>query len=75
MRAAIAILGLQAFGAHAVRIVQSNDDGWAESYIRTFNDALIDAGHEVVLSAPADNQSGRSAYCLARDDRAPLTSD
>ncbi|KAI1341917.1 sure-like protein [Xylariaceae sp. FL0016] len=42
----------------AVRIVQSNDDGWAELYIRSLNDALNDAGHDVVLSAPADNGSG-----------------
>ncbi|KAM0450836.1 hypothetical protein ACHAO4_006227 [Trichoderma viride] len=44
--------------AQAARIVQSNDDGWAELYLRSFNDALNEAGHDVVLSAPADNQSG-----------------
>ncbi|KAF4121504.1 Survival protein SurE [Geosmithia morbida] len=52
---------LQALAVQGVRIIQSNDDGWAESYIRTFNDALIDAGHDVLLSAPADNQSGKGS--------------
>lgn len=47
-----------ALAAQAARIVQSNDDGWAELYLRSFNDALNEAGHDVVLSAPADNQSG-----------------
>jgi len=41
-----------------VRIVQSNDDGWAELYVRSFHDSLIAAGHDVVLSAPAENKSG-----------------
>ena len=42
----------------AVRIIQSNDDGWAELYLRSFHDALIDAGHDAVVSAPADDKSG-----------------
>jgi broad specificity polyphosphatase/5'/3'-nucleotidase SurE len=46
----------------AVRIVQSNDDGWAEINLRTFFDVLSTAGHEVVLSGPAENQSGRGPY-------------
>ncbi|KAL6897684.1 survival protein sure-like phosphatase/nucleotidase [Trichoderma evansii] len=49
---------ISALVAQAARIVQSNDDGWAELYLRSFNDALNEAGHDVVLSAPADNQSG-----------------
>jgi 5'/3'-nucleotidase SurE len=49
---------IPALVAQAARIVQSNDDGWAELYLRSFNDALNEAGHDVVLSAPADNQSG-----------------
>ncbi|KAF1833768.1 sure-like protein [Decorospora gaudefroyi] len=44
--------------AQAVRIIQSNDDGWAEANVRTFFNALNAAGHEAVLSAPAENQSG-----------------
>lgn len=55
---AVLALALQALAVQAVRIVQSNDDGWAELYLRTFNDALRASGHDVIVSAPADNQSG-----------------
>ncbi|OHE95125.1 5'/3'-nucleotidase SurE [Colletotrichum orchidophilum] len=51
----------QALAVQAVRIVQSNDDGWAELYIRSFNDALRASGHDVLLSAPAENKSGSSS--------------
>lgn len=44
--------------AQGIRIVQSNDDGWAEINIRTFFNTLNAAGHQVVLSGPAENQSG-----------------
>ena len=53
------------FGA---RILQSNDDGWAELYVRSFNDALNAAGHDVVLSCPADNKSGSSELELVVPD-------
>ncbi|PNY30057.1 Acid phosphatase [Tolypocladium capitatum] len=43
--------------AHGIRIVQSNDDGWAELYVRTLNSALRAAGHAVVLAAPAEDMS------------------
>jgi broad specificity polyphosphatase/5'/3'-nucleotidase SurE len=46
-----------------VRIVQSNDDGWSEINLRTLFDVLNTAGHEVVLSGPAENQSG-TGLCL-----------
>lgn len=44
-----------------VRIVQSNDDGWSEINIRTFFNALNAAGHQVVLSSPAENESGKGS--------------
>ncbi|KAF1929995.1 acid phosphatase precursor [Didymella exigua CBS 183.55] len=44
--------------AQGIRIIQSNDDGWAEINIRTFFNTLNAAGHQVVLSSPAENQSG-----------------
>ncbi|UPK93629.1 hypothetical protein LCI18_004564 [Fusarium solani-melongenae] len=62
-------LAILPLAAQAVRIVQSNDDGWAESYIRTFNDALNKAGYEVVLSAPAENKSGSSSRDEKPKDR------
>ncbi|KAF2492513.1 acid phosphatase [Lophium mytilinum] len=47
--------------ALAARIVQSNDDGWAEINIRTLYNVLTNAGNDVILSAPAENQSGRGS--------------
>lgn len=49
-------------GAQGVKIMQSNDDGWAEMYLRSFHSALVDAGHDALVSAPADNESARSTY-------------
>ncbi|THV02675.1 acid phosphatase [Dendrothele bispora CBS 962.96] len=39
-------------------IVLTNDDGWATAMIRAQFSSLEDAGYEVILSAPAENQSG-----------------
>ncbi|KAK5077517.1 hypothetical protein LTR70_009595 [Exophiala xenobiotica] len=57
----VATLPLLLAASRAARILQSNDDGWAEKNIRVFNDALVAADNDVVLSAPADNQSGTSS--------------
>ncbi|PKS08193.1 hypothetical protein jhhlp_005469 [Lomentospora prolificans] len=53
--AAIGLFVDQGLGA---RIIQSNDDGWAELYVRSFHDSLNAAGHDVILSCPAENKSG-----------------
>ncbi|EMD35005.1 hypothetical protein CERSUDRAFT_96919 [Gelatoporia subvermispora B] len=44
--------------AFAQNIVLTNDDGWAVAQIRAQNDALVAAGFNVILSAPAENESG-----------------
>ncbi|KAF2274741.1 sure-like protein [Westerdykella ornata] len=49
-------LSLQAVSA--IRIIQSNDDGWAEGNLRALFTTLVNAGHQVILSAPAENKSG-----------------
>ncbi|TWU78634.1 hypothetical protein ED733_005333 [Metarhizium rileyi] len=55
----VAILAAFAFPlGDSIRILQTNDDGWAEGNIRVLNDALIAMGHQVVLSGPAENKSG-----------------
>lgn len=54
-----ALLALAVGGSQGIRIIQSNDDGWAELNIRQFHDMLISAGHEAVVSAPAENMSGK----------------
>ena len=51
-------LSLLPLTAHAINIISSNDDGWAEINIRTLYDSLTAAGHSVVISAPAENKSG-----------------
>lgn len=56
--------------AQSVRIIQSNDDGWAEINLRTFFNVLNSAGHQVVLSGPAENQSGTGS-----SDAAPKVVD
>ncbi|KAI0378367.1 sure-like protein [Hypomontagnella monticulosa] len=58
MRTQFILSTLAILGANGARILQSNDDGWAEQYIRSLNTALNGAGHDVVLSAPAENKSG-----------------
>jgi broad specificity polyphosphatase/5'/3'-nucleotidase SurE len=56
---AYTLVPLAAIAVQAVRILQGNDDGWAELYVRSLNEVLNSAGHDVVLSAPAENQSGK----------------
>ncbi|KAK6818881.1 GTPase-activator protein for ras-like GTPase [Apiospora arundinis] len=58
---AITALSALAGSVQGVRILQSNDDGWAELYIRSLHESLKGAGHDVVLSAPAENKSGSSS--------------
>ncbi|KAH9916250.1 sure-like protein [Epithele typhae] len=54
-------LFLVSAGAAAKNIIVSNDDGWATAQIRQAVSTLADAGHSVVLSAPALNQSGKGS--------------
>ena len=56
--AVLQTLLLAPLSARAIRIVLSNDDGWAEKNIRLFYNALTSAGENVVISAPAENKSG-----------------
>lgn len=59
-RTAFAVLGFLTLvrSSCAAKIISSNDDGWAEVNIRAFYDTLTSDGHSVVVSAPAENQSG-----------------
>lgn len=58
------IIALFPLAASAVNIISSNDDGWAEANIRALFDSLGAADHSVVVSAPAENQSGKGMLCL-----------
>ena len=55
------LLSLLPFAVHAANIVLSNDDGWAEINIRQFYSSLTAAGDSVIISAPAENQSGKGS--------------
>lgn len=44
-----------------LRILLTNDDGWNAPGINAVYRALTDAGHDVTMVAPAENQSGKSA--------------
>jgi len=52
------LLSQSSFTFGKTKILQTNDDGWAVSNIRALNTALRDASYNVVLSAPATDQSG-----------------
>lgn len=47
--------------ASALNIALTNDDGWSTPGIQALYNALTDAGHTVILSAPLDGQSGSGA--------------
>ncbi|EKM52614.1 uncharacterized protein PHACADRAFT_176642 [Phanerochaete carnosa HHB-10118-sp] len=51
------------------KILVANDDGWAVAQIRAEYDALKAAGYNVILSAPAENQSGRGALQVSATPR------
>ncbi|OBZ74910.1 Acid phosphatase [Grifola frondosa] len=54
---------------NAQNLILTNDDGWAVAQIRAQNDALNAAGFNVVLSAPAENESGQDLRFNASDTR------
>ncbi|KAL4914373.1 survival protein sure-like phosphatase/nucleotidase [Aspergillus aurantiobrunneus] len=68
MRSTLA-LALLPVASQAINIVSSNDDGWAEINIRSLYSALTSAGHSVVVSAPAENQSGTGSNDEEPSDR------
>ncbi|TFK47156.1 survival protein sure-like phosphatase/nucleotidase [Heliocybe sulcata] len=45
-------------GSFAKNILLTNDDGWAVAMIRAQDEALKEAGYNVVLSCPSENKSG-----------------
>lgn len=58
LRTLLVVYLLSALSVNALNVVLSNDDGWAEINIRLFYDSLTAAGDSVIISAPADNESG-----------------
>lgn len=58
MRLATLVFALLPLSSGCTNVIPSNDDGWAEINIRTFYNALTAARDSVILSAPAENESG-----------------
>lgn len=54
-------LATAAAPAFALNLVVTNDDGWDSDGAQALKDALVNAGHAVILTAPAGEQSGSSA--------------
>lgn len=48
--------------AQARNILLCNDDGIVAANVRALQQRLSEAGHSVIVAAPADNQSGRGGY-------------
>lgn len=57
--------------ASALNILLNNDDSWASANIREFYKALKNAGHRVLLVAPAVNQSGKggTVSCTSKQSK------
>ncbi|AXK38980.1 5'/3'-nucleotidase SurE [Crenobacter cavernae] len=45
--------------AHALNILLCNDDGFTAANLRALQSRLKTAGHNVIVSSPVDNQSGK----------------
>lgn len=57
-------------GCSAISILMGNDDGFGSAQLREFCRLLREDGHEVVVVAPVDNQSGqggRSVFTTSRN--------
>jgi 5'-nucleotidase len=59
--------------ANALNILLCNDDGLSAANLRALQLKLSDAGHQVLVAAPADNQSGRGGYIAFLQPVPPLT--
>ncbi|ETS76128.1 hypothetical protein PFICI_11515 [Pestalotiopsis fici W106-1] len=57
----ILVGALAVWSAQGLRILHTNDDGWADLSIRLFYDTIVQAGHDAILSAPAIDQSSKGS--------------
>lgn len=58
MRGFSALVTLVAAQANALKILMNNDDGWVSANTRELYRLLKESGHDVLLVAPATQQSG-----------------
>lgn len=50
--------GVFGFDRSQIKILQGNDDGWAEANIRAAHKVFTQAGYQSLISAPTENKSG-----------------
>ncbi|PCH42997.1 sure-like protein [Wolfiporia cocos MD-104 SS10] len=65
MHAARLLVAVFCAYVYAENLVLTNDDGWADAQIRAQYFELTQAGYDVVLSCPAENQSGTGSTTAA----------
>jgi 5'-nucleotidase len=65
-------LGALALPSHALNILLTNDDGLTAN-LKALQSALIAAGHDVIVSVPCQNQSGKGAALSFFSPITPLT--
>ncbi|KIX94416.1 uncharacterized protein Z520_09802 [Fonsecaea multimorphosa CBS 102226] len=53
----------------AISILLNNDDGFGSAQIREFYRLLKESGHEVVMVAPADNESGQGGRSVFTNNK------
>ena len=70
--ALLVLLTMHAGAALALDIVLTNDDGFETANIRALYQRLKAAGHDVVISAPTQNNSGRGGAVEYQRVMAPL---
>lgn len=59
--ASFLIAGSLSVSASALNVLITNDDGYQSANLRALYDALKTRGHDVMISAPAGEQSGKAA--------------
>ncbi|WP_020582623.1 5'/3'-nucleotidase SurE [Endozoicomonas elysicola] len=59
--ASLLIAGSLSVSASALNVLITNDDGYQSANLRALYDALKTSGHDVMISAPAGEQSGKAA--------------
>ncbi|KAH9814019.1 survival protein sure-like phosphatase/nucleotidase [Melampsora americana] len=54
--------GVFGFDRSQIKILQGNDDGWAEANIRAAYKVFTQAGYQSLISAPTENKSGSGSF-------------
>lgn len=75
LRCGLLLVGLAALPAHALQILLTNDDGFETANLRALQVRLKAAGHDVIVSAPTQNNSGTGGWITFFKPVGPLEKD